>query len=64
MDLIVCPFLDEIYKTELLKAFGIPIDLIPDVLLFKQNQKYWFTKWENFDLDKELNSKNSLEVYS
>lgn len=64
MDLIVCPFLDEPYKIELLKAYGVSDNSIPDILLFRQKQKYWFTKWENFDLDKELNSKNSLEVYS
>jgi len=64
LDLMVCPYLDESFKGELLQLFGIPVHLIPGMIAFKEYQKYWFIKWENFDLVKELNSKNSEEVYS
>lgn len=64
MDLLVCPYLADPYKEILLKLYGISDAVIPDILNFKSNQKYWFIKWENFDLAKELNSKNSEEVYS
>jgi hypothetical protein len=64
MDLIVCPYLDDGYKTDLLQKFNVDISVIPDIIAFKNKQKYWFVNWENFDLDKELNSKNSEEVYS
>lgn len=64
MDLLVCPYLDDDFKVQLLKLYSVPDALISNILNFKRNQKYWFVKWENFDLSKELNSKNSEEVYS
>jgi hypothetical protein len=64
LDLLVCPYLANDFKKEMLKLYGIPNNLIADVISFKENQKYWFIKWDNFDLVKELNSKNSEEVYS
>jgi hypothetical protein len=33
------------------------------MLNFKKEKKYWFTKWDNFNLAKELTAKKSLEVY-
>lgn len=64
MDLLVCPYLEDNFKEDLLRLYSIPDAVIPDILKFKTHQKYWFIKWENFDLSKELNSKNSEEVYS
>ncbi len=64
MDLIVCPYLNDDYKSEIIKLFGIDDLVIPAILNFKQFQKYWFVKWDNFNLAKELDSKNSDEVYS
>lgn len=64
MDLLVCPYLEIDFKKDLLMLYSVPDALIPDVLNFKKYQKYWFVKWERFDLSKELNSKNSEEVYS
>jgi hypothetical protein len=64
MDLIVCPYLDDTFKKGLLQKYNVDISVIPFIIAFKDKQKYWFIKWENFDLDKELNSKNSEEVYS
>jgi hypothetical protein len=34
------------------------------VIHFKKTQKYWFTKWDNFNFAKELRAKRSLEPYS
>lgn len=64
MDLLVCPYLEDSFKEDLLKLYSIPDALILDILNFRKYQKYWFIKWENFDLSKELNSKNSEDVYS
>jgi hypothetical protein len=64
LDLIVCPYLDDNFKNDLLELFNVRLENRLAVLAFKNNQKYWFTKWENFDLAKELNSKISEEVYS
>jgi len=64
LDLIVCPWLSRDYKKKLLNLFSVREDLWDDVIDFKCRQKYWFTKWENFNLLKELNFKSSEEVYS
>ncbi len=34
------------------------------VIGFADKQKYWFTKWKDINLGRELNAKISLEVYS
>jgi hypothetical protein len=34
-----------------------------DVIQKIENQENWFTKWRNFDFEKELNTKRSKEVY-
>jgi len=38
--------------------FDIPVHLHFDILNFKKEKKYWFTKWDNFNLSKELTAKN------
>jgi len=64
LDLIVCPYLDSDFKSEILGLFNVSVENRERVIAFKNHQKYWFTKWENFNLAKELNSKISEEVYS
>lgn len=64
LDLTVCPFIDDTLKERLLLLFGIPEENIQKIIKFTEIQKYWFVKWQNFDLDKELMAKNSQEVYS
>jgi hypothetical protein len=64
LDLIVCPYLDVNFKNDLLSIYSVEPSHWPAIIEFKSNQKYWFTKWENFNLAKELNSKISEEVYS
>jgi len=64
LDIIVCPYLEVEFKNEMLILFGVDAGDCRSVLDFRKHQKYWFTKWENFNLAKELNSKISEEVYS
>jgi hypothetical protein len=64
LDLIVCPYLDYSFKEDILKLYNIDELHIASVIGFARHQKYWFTKWKNFDFEKELNSKKSEEVYS
>lgn len=62
-DILVCPFVDNKFKREVMVLFNIPVPLHFDMLNFKKEKKYWFTKWDNFNLAKELTAKKSLEVY-
>jgi hypothetical protein len=69
-DLLSCPFLVESneikydYKKELLTLFSIPEEEQVALLKYISKQGSWFTKWRNFDLEKEINAKISQEVYS
>ena len=64
-DMMTCPFVDEEYKISLLKLMGItePEDQRM-ILRFAKKQKYIFTRWTMFNLNKELQAKISQEVYS
>ncbi|SHF44966.1 hypothetical protein [Chryseobacterium takakiae] len=74
LDLIACPYLDIKYKRKIFiiykdsKTFTEAkesINTLNKILDFqKNNVKYWFTKWERFNLAKELEYKKSQEVYS
>lgn len=64
LDLIACPFLDKPFKHDLLKLYSVEENNIDDLLSFTKTQTNWFVKWEKFQFAKELNSKNSEEVYS
>ncbi len=64
-DMMTCPFVDEAYKQSLLSLMGITE--VTDqrmILRFAKKQKYIFTRWTMFDLNKELQAKISQEVYS
>jgi hypothetical protein len=63
-DLLACPFLDNKFKREMLRYFGIQSDMHDTIIQYKNVQKYWFTKWDNFNFAKELRAKKSLEPYS
>lgn len=58
-DLLTCPYIDKTYKTEILQYFDITSQQ-KKIICFR---KFWFTKWTNFDFEKELNTKRSQEVY-
>jgi len=63
-DLVVCPYLDTKFKRELLSKFEIK-ELVKQnaVLNFYNRQKYWFTKWDNFNFQEEITSKVAHEPY-
>ncbi|MDR6969296.1 hypothetical protein J2X31_003326 [Flavobacterium arsenatis] len=63
-DILVCPFLDNKFKRKIMTLMEIPLNLQTDMINFKKEKKYWFTKWDNFNLAKELSAKKSLEVYN
>lgn len=73
LDLLACPFLDLKYKKKVLISYrnnltynekkGTIID-VEKINEFNMHQKYWFTKWDRFDLTKEFENKKSQEVYS
>lgn len=62
-DLLSCPYLDRNFKNKLFPLFGISSSdgRLKSKLI--KYQKYWFTKWDNFNFGKELEAKKSQEVY-
>lgn len=63
-DLLSCPYIDREFKKELLSLFDVEESIQEDILNFQKKQKYWFIKWKDINLNKELNAKIGLEVYS
>ena len=64
-DMMVCPFVDDAYKQSLLELMGITeIKDQQMIMRFAKKQKYIFTRWTMFNLNKELQAKISQEVYS
>ena len=64
-DMMVCPFVDDAYKQSLLALMGITeIKDQQMIMRFAKKQKYIFTRWTMFNLNKELQAKISQEVYS
>lgn len=64
-DMMTCPFVDDAYKQSLLSLIGITEKKDQQVIIcFAKKQKYIFTRWTMFNLNKELQAKISQEVYS
>lgn len=69
LDILSCPYLDENddrYKIKILNLCGFnkyERQKKKDIIRKVKDIKYWFTKWQNFDLEKELSTKRSQEVY-
>ena len=64
-DMMTCPFVDDAYKRSLLALIGITeIKDQQMIMRFSKKQKYIFTRWTMFNLNKELQAKISQEVYS
>ena len=64
-DMMTCPFVDDAYKQRLLTLMGITKTEDQRMILrFAKKQKYIFTRWTMFNLNKELQAKISQEVYS
>jgi hypothetical protein len=73
LDLFACPFLGLRIKAKILYLYRDGKNLADytsalgetrKLILFHKKHKYWFTKWERFNLAKELENKRSQEVYS
>jgi len=63
-DLIVCPYLDTKFKRILLTKFEIKDPGKQNIVLnYYNKQKYWFTKWDNFNFIEEIRSKIAHEPY-
>ena len=64
-DMMTCPFVDDAYKQSFLALIGITeIKDQQMIMRFAKKQKYIFTRWTMFNLNKELQAKISQEVYS
>ena len=64
-DFMTCPFLQKTDKILLLREMGIEDSKIQESIInFAEQNRYIFTKWTKFDLNKELQAKISQEVYS
>ena len=64
-DMMTCPFVDDAYKQSLLILMGITETEDQQMIIrFAKKQKYIFTRWTMFNLNKELQAKISQEVYS
>jgi hypothetical protein len=60
-DIITCPYLDVVFKEEMLTLNGVTDPALKnDIIKYRE---CWFTKWTNFDFGKELDAKHSEEVY-
>ena len=65
MDLITCPYVDIQDKNKFLSLNGITDSAIQNnIITFSLKQKYWFVKWQDFNLAEEIELKKSQEVYS
>ena len=64
-DMMTCPFVDDAYKQRLLTLMGITETKDQQMIMrFAKKQKYIFTRWTMFNLNKELQAKISQKVYS
>lgn len=60
LDLLACPFVAMNVKLTILDCYGIPSS---DLVGIHESGQLWFTKWDGFDLSRELDAKVSQEVY-
>ncbi|MCV3471497.1 hypothetical protein [Campylobacter sp. CNRCH_2015_0338h] len=64
MDILACPFLDKDFKVKILENYKINEENIQNYIInFSMEQKFWFVKWKNVNILKELEEKKSYEVY-
>lgn len=65
-DLLCCPYIEDDIRKDLLSLFDVSDLVVQNNIIdfCLKYQKYWFTKWGKINLNKELNAKISLEVYS
>ncbi len=65
MDLMTCPYIDISNKNRFLSLNGVTDSTLQTkIISFSLKQKYWFIKWQDFNLAEEIEMKKSQEVYS
>lgn len=66
-DLLACPYLKDDFKKKILNNIdgfkNIQDSEKMEIIRKIRNNGNWFTKWSNFDVERELNTKKSKEVY-
>lgn len=60
LDLQCCPYISQGLKEYIATSYGVETARLP---LLQRASPYWFTKWEHFDLSRELDKKRAREVY-
>lgn len=60
LDLISCPYITLSFKKTLLSRYGIDSKIVKNMIL---KNKFWFTKWSDFNFSKELDAKLGKNVY-
>ncbi len=65
MDLMACPYLDDIFKAKILSIYA-PLNesIHQDIIKVSKELGWWFVKWKNFNMNKELAAKIAQSVYS
>jgi hypothetical protein len=63
LDSLSCPYISEIDKKRILKIINEDFIEPPYYSLICDPNRLWFTKWIDFDLQKEIEEKRSQEVY-
>jgi hypothetical protein len=64
-DILSCPFVKLDFKKELLSLYELDSAIQEQIINYSlKTQKYWFTKWTDFNYKRELETKSSGEVYS
>ncbi|WP_273427143.1 antiviral reverse transcriptase Drt3b [Marinobacter sp.] len=61
LDCISCPYLDQAFKKKILRLYGINKKTLQEEII--DCRENWFTKWTNFEFGRELDAKQSEEVY-
>jgi hypothetical protein len=62
LDMMTCPYIEKVIKKELLRFYGVSVNNTQDNII--EFSKYWFIKWQGFNLAEEIEMKKSQEVYS
>lgn len=61
MDSLACPYFNRYFKMYILKLYGVKSISLRKKIIAQDNQ--WFTKWNKFEFGKELDAKQSDNVY-
>lgn len=62
IDLLSCSYVDKKYKEVILREYDVEKNYVQDFIT-KSNNYNWFTKWNSFNFEKEIDNKRSREVY-